>query len=81
MFPVITISPFTKWGVYFITFHPASSRGHCYIIVVMDYFTKWLEAMLTFVNDGETVVIFVFDQVISRFWVPRNIVTNHGSHF
>jgi hypothetical protein len=81
MFPVITVGPFTKWGVYFMTCHPTSSRGHRYIIVVMDYFTKWAEAMPTFVNDGETATLFIFNQVITRFGVPREIVTDHGSHF
>jgi hypothetical protein len=45
---VITIGPFTKWGIDFTTFHPPSARGNCYIIVVIDYFTKWVEAMPTF---------------------------------
>jgi hypothetical protein len=72
---------FTKWGVDFMTCHPASARGHRYIIVVIDYFTKWVEAMPTFSNDGETTTLFIFNQVIARFRVPREIVTDHGSHF
>jgi hypothetical protein len=69
-----------KWGVYFMTFHPTSSRGNQYIIVEFDYFTKWVEAMSTFTNDGETKTLFIFNQVIARFGVPKEIVTNHGSH-
>jgi hypothetical protein len=64
-----------------MTCHPVSSRGHRYIIVVIDYFTKWEEAMPTFANDGETTTLFMFNQVIARFRVPREIVTDHGSHF
>jgi hypothetical protein len=67
--------------LYFITCHPVSSRGHRYIIVVIDYFTKWEKAIMTFSNDGETTKLFVFNQVISRLEVPREIVTDHGSHF
>jgi transposase InsO family protein len=37
--------------------------------------------MMTFSNDGETATLFVFNQVISRLKVPREIATNHGSHF
>jgi hypothetical protein len=69
MFPIIVVDPFTKWGVYFMTCHPASSRGNRYIIVVVDYFTKWEESMPTFSNDGETTTLFVFNQVITRFGV------------
>jgi hypothetical protein len=36
MSPVITVIPFTKWGIDYTTCHPPSSRGHCYIIVSVD---------------------------------------------
>jgi hypothetical protein len=55
--------------------------GNRYIIVSIDYFTKWVEAMPTFCNDGKTPTLFIFNQVIARFEVPREIVTDHGSHF
>jgi len=61
MFPVIDTDPFTKWGIYFMTSHLDSSREHCYIIVVVDYFTKWVEAMPTFKNDGKTAALFIFN--------------------
>jgi hypothetical protein len=67
MFPVIIVGPFTKWGVDFMTCHPTLARGHHYIIVAIDYFTKWVEAMPTFSNDGETTTLFIFNQVIARF--------------
>jgi hypothetical protein len=37
--------------------------------------------MLTFSNDGETTSLFIFNQVIAWFEVPREIVTGHGIHF
>ena len=81
MFPVITVGPFTKWGIDYATCNPPSARGHRYIIVVVDYFTKWVEAMPTFNNDGETVALFIFNQIVARFDIPKVIVTDHGSHF
>jgi hypothetical protein len=67
----------------FITLHatPPSTKGHHYIIVVVDYFTKWVEAMPMFKNYGETKTLFLFNQIIARFNVPREIVTDHGSYF
>jgi hypothetical protein len=38
---VITVGPFCKWGIDFMNFHPPSSNGHKYIVVAIDYFTKW----------------------------------------
>jgi transposase InsO family protein len=37
--------------------------------------------MPTFKDDGETATLFLFNQIIARFDVPREIVTDHGSHF
>jgi hypothetical protein len=81
MFPAITVGPFTKWGIDYTTCNPPSVRGHRYIIVVVDYFTKWVKAMPTFKDYGETASLFLFNQIIEMFGVPREIVTDHGSHF
>jgi len=64
-----------------MTCNPASTGRHHYIIVVMDYFKKWGEVMSTIRNDGETAAYFVFNQIISRFGIPGELVTDHGSHF
>eukprot|EP00253_Pinus_taeda_P028855 PITA_28855 len=64
-----------------MTFNSTSAGGHGYIIVAVDYFTKWVEAMPTLNNSGETTAIFFFNYVVSKFGVPQAIVTNHGSHF
>jgi hypothetical protein len=75
--PIVTVSPFAKWGIE----NPTSIEGHSYIIIFVDYFTKWVEVMPTFLNDGRTTEFFVFNHIITRFDVPKYIVTNHGSHF
>ena len=59
----------------------ASSWWHGYIIVSMDYFTKWDEAMPTYVEDGKIAALFLFNHIITRFRDPQDIVTDHGSHF
>ena len=70
-----------KWGIDYVTCNPASAGGNKYIIVIVDYFTKWAEAMPTFKVDGETTTFFVFNQIIARFDIPKVIVTEHASHF
>ena len=49
--------------------------------MAVDYFTKWVEEMPTYVEDGKTAALFLFNHIISRFRIPRAIVTDHGSHF
>eukprot|EP00253_Pinus_taeda_P004230 PITA_04230 len=63
-----------------MTCNPTTARGHGYIIVAVDYFTKWAEAMPTLNNNGETATLFLFNHVVSRFGVPQAIVIDHGSH-
>ena len=63
--PIITAGPFTKWGLDFMDCNPASAGEHHHIIVAIDYFMKWVEAMPTVKSDGEIVVHFVFNHIIT----------------
>jgi hypothetical protein len=79
--PIVSVDPFAKWGIDFMTCHPHSVGGHGYIIVVVDYFTKWAEAMPRFDNNRKTIALFLFNHVIARFGVPQAIIIDHDSHF
>ena len=79
--PVITVGPFSKWGIDFMHCNPTSIGGNGYIIVAMDYFTKWNEETPTYAEDGKTSALFLFNHVIDRFGVPQAIVIEHESHF
>ena len=78
--PIITVSPLTKWGVDFMDCNPTLDGGNQHIIMAIDYFTKWAEAMPIVKYDGKTVAFFLFNQIITRFGIPSDIVTDHGSH-
>jgi hypothetical protein len=64
-----------------MTCNPHSTGGHKYIIVAMDYFTKWAEAMPTFDNTEKIVALFIFNHIITIFGVPQAIFIDHDSHF
>ena len=55
--------------------------GHHHIIVAVDYFIKWAEAMPTLKSNGEIATHFIFNQIITQFGSPKELVTDHGSHF
>ena len=78
---VVAVSPFAKWGIDFMTCKPFSVVSHHCISVVVDYFTKWVEAMPTYSNNVKTAAQFLFNHIISRFSTPKSIVIDHGSHF
>eukprot|EP00253_Pinus_taeda_P006729 PITA_06729 len=63
--PIIAVGPFSKWGIDYITCNPNSDGGHAYIILAVDYFTNWAEAMPTFEADGKTAASFVFNHIIA----------------
>jgi hypothetical protein len=63
--PIVTIRPFAKWVIDFMQCNPISARGHGYIIVAIDYFTKWDKFMPTFLNYGHTEKLFIFNHIIA----------------
>ena len=78
---IVTAGSFTKWGLEFMDCKPYSAGGHHHIIVVVDYFTKWAEAMPTIKSNGETNAHFALNQIISQFDILKDLVTDHGRHF
>ena len=68
--PIMSFGPFSKWGIDFTTCKPPFVTGHNYIIMVVDYFTKWVEAMPTYANDAKTTTLFIFNHIIAQFGVP-----------
>jgi hypothetical protein len=50
---LVAFGPFSKWGIDFTTCKPPSVVVYNYIIVAIDYFTKWEEAIPTYSNDAK----------------------------
>ena len=57
------------------------SFGFSYILLAVDYVSKWVEAKATRTNDARVVVDFVRSHLFCRFGVPRAIVSDQGTHF
>ena len=58
-----------------------SSFGNEYILLVVDYVSKWVEARATRTNDSKVVCSFVKSNIFSRFGTPKEIINDRGSHF
>ena len=58
-----------------------SSHGMKYIIVTVDYVSKWVEAIALANNEGKSVTTFLNKNIFSRFGTPRAIISDGGSHF
>jgi hypothetical protein len=76
----LVIEPFDCWGFDFMGPFPPS-EGYTHILVVVNYVTKWVEAIPTKSADGETLLKMLKDVIFPRFGVPRYLMTDEGSHF
>ncbi|GJX78903.1 reverse transcriptase domain-containing protein [Tanacetum coccineum] len=68
-----------KKGIDFMGPFP-SSKGNKYILVAVDYLSKWVEAKALPTNDARVVVKFL-KALFARFGTPRAIISNRGTHF
>ena len=58
-----------------------SSFGNIYVLLAVDYVSKWVEASACPRNDVITVFGFIQRNILSRFGAPRTIINDEGSHF
>ncbi|GJX12372.1 reverse transcriptase domain-containing protein [Tanacetum coccineum] len=70
---------FDVWGIDFMGHFP-SSRGNKYILVAIDYWSKWVEAKTLPINDTRVVCKFL-KSLFARFGAPRAIISDRGTYF
>nr|GEY49525.1 reverse transcriptase domain-containing protein [Tanacetum cinerariifolium] len=70
---------FDIWGIDFMGPF-SSSKGNKYILVAVDYLSKWVEAKALTTNDARVVVKFL-KSLFSQFGIPRAIISDRGTHF
>jgi hypothetical protein len=80
--PIVKPWPFRGWGIDMIgQINPPTSKGHKWILVVTDYFTKWVEAVPMKNVTAKDVVNFVKEHIVYHFGIPQTITTDQGSVF
>ncbi|PRQ60447.1 putative nucleotidyltransferase, Ribonuclease H [Rosa chinensis] len=77
---ILEVELFDVWGIDFMGPFPMS-HGFLYIIVAVDYVSKWVEALPTRTNDHNVVLSFLKEHIFTRFGTPRAIISDGGSHF
>ena len=78
--PILEVEAFNVWGIDFMGPFP-SFFGYVYILVIVDYVSKWIEEMASKMNDHKVVLMFLKENIFSRFGVPKKIISDRGSHF
>ncbi|PKI42788.1 hypothetical protein CRG98_036822 [Punica granatum] len=73
--------PFSMWGMDVIgPIDPKASNGHLFILVAIDYFTKWIEAITLASVTAKALARFLKRDVIARYGVPATIVTDNAKN-
>lgn len=77
---ILELEVFDVWGIDFMGPF-LSSFGNKYKLVVVDYVSKWIEAVASPTNGVRVVIKLFKNQIFPRFGVPRLMISEGGSHF
>ena len=58
-----------------------SESGNCYVLMVVDQFTRWLELVPLPAQDAESVARAIFENYLVQFGVPLTVHTDQGRNF
>ena len=81
--PILAQALFEKWGIDFVgPIAPTSRYGQkCYILVATNFVTKWAEAVATKIDNANIVATFLYENIITCFGRPKELVSDNGTHF
>ncbi|XP_070022309.1 uncharacterized protein [Nicotiana sylvestris] len=77
---ILEVDLFDVWGTYFMGLF-VSSCGNTYILVAVDYVSKWVEVVALPNNEARSVVAFLNKSIFTRFGTPRAIKSDGGFIF
>nr|GEX31136.1 reverse transcriptase domain-containing protein [Tanacetum cinerariifolium] len=75
--PITAPWPFYKWGIDIAGPFPEGPRKVKFLIVAMDYFTKWIEAKSVATITGGQVKKFIWDNIVCRFGISGEIISDN----
>ena len=79
---VIILEPFEQWGIAIIgEINHKSSLQHKYIIMAIDYFTRWVEAIPLCKVNEDAVIDFLQENIMTKFGVPISLAFDNASYF
>lgn len=73
---ILEIEAFDYWGIDFMGSF-SNSHSNQYIMLCVDYVTKWVEGVGSPINDTHTVVNFLKKNIFSRFGIPIILMSDY----
>ena len=80
MHTILEVELFDLWGMDFMGPFPPSFNN-LYILLAVDYVSKWVKAIPTRTNDARAMAQFLLSHIFSRFDTPRALIVDNGTHF
>ena len=77
----ITHGLISKMGIDIVGSLPMTEDGNCYIIVAVDYFSRWPKARPLRHANATSVTTFIYEEIICRFGPSKVIQNDQGTHF
>ena len=81
MTPISSPWPFAQWGIDIMGPFPLRKKQLRFLIVTINYFTKWVKAEPVATITEAKITSFVWKNIICRFGVPRIIIADNGKQF
>ncbi|XP_022024794.1 uncharacterized protein LOC110925130 [Helianthus annuus] len=79
--PVTSAWPFQQWGIDLVGPFPDAPDAIKFIIVAVDYLTKWVEAKTLASTTAMVIRKFIWEHIICRFGLPLRIISDNGTNF
>ncbi|KAL2226659.1 UNVERIFIED_CONTAM: Retrovirus-related Pol polyprotein from transposon gypsy [Sesamum indicum] len=81
MEPIKIACPFDQWGIDIVGPFPPAQAQKKFIIVAVEYFSKWVEAEAVAKISEKEVINFIWKNIICRFGIPRVLISDNGTQF
>ena len=79
--PMTALWPFAQWGLDIMGHFSMALRQLKFLVVGIDYFTKWVEAEPLATITEKSIRSFVWRNIICRYGIPRVLVSDNGKQF
>ena len=80
LYPMPIVGVFERWHMDFLSMKETPA-GYEYILLLIDSFSRWYEAIPTKLQDAQTVATILYNDIFTRYGVPREIVSDLGRQF
>ena len=79
--PQLVVEPFDRWALDFVEPINPPSKQKVYMLVCTYYMNKWVEVVALIKSNDQAMMEFLYEEILTRFGVPKEIVTDGGMQF